>query len=64
MVWMEKMLRTTGFYTEDKLEAADLIQSYSMDNIPRYTHLMNRLKKSKGQPVRPAGRAPGTRSYL
>ncbi|KAK1360803.1 hypothetical protein POM88_045277 [Heracleum sosnowskyi] len=55
LVYMENMLRTTGFATQEKTEVADLIQDYCIANIKRYHQMKNRLKKVTAQPVRPSG---------
>ncbi|KAK1390320.1 hypothetical protein POM88_018498 [Heracleum sosnowskyi] len=55
LVYMENMLRTTGFATQEKTEVADLIQDYCIANIKRYHLMKNRLKKVTAQPVRPSG---------
>ncbi|KAK1394679.1 hypothetical protein POM88_013735 [Heracleum sosnowskyi] len=55
LVYMENMLRTTGFATQEKTEVADLIQDYCIANIKRYHQMKNRLKKVTTQPVRPSG---------
>ncbi|KAK1388074.1 hypothetical protein POM88_016252 [Heracleum sosnowskyi] len=55
LVYMENMLRTTGFATQEKTEVADLIQDYCIVNIKRYHQMKNRLKKVTTQPVRPSG---------
>ncbi|KAK1392928.1 hypothetical protein POM88_011984 [Heracleum sosnowskyi] len=54
LVYMENMLRTTGFATQEKTEVADLIQDYCIANIKRYHQMKNRLKKVTTQPVRPS----------
>ena len=46
LVWIENMLRTTGFATKERGDAADMIQAYCMKNIKRYEQMKNRLKVS------------------
>ena len=53
LVWMENHLRTAGFSSELKSQAADLIQTYCEKNIKRYNQLKNKLKPVRAQPVRP-----------
>ena len=53
LVWIEHMLRTTGFFSKDKQNAAEFIQRYCKLNIPRYNRLKNKLKQIKPLPVRP-----------
>ena len=36
LVWIENMLRTTGFATRERVDAADMLQAYCMKNIKRY----------------------------
>ncbi|KAK1380704.1 hypothetical protein POM88_027448 [Heracleum sosnowskyi] len=55
LVYLENMLRTSGFATQEKTEVADLIQDYCIANIKRYHQMKNRLKKVTTQPVRPSG---------
>ena len=50
------MLRTTGFATRERVDAADMIQAYCMKNIKRYEQMKNRLKSVRAQPVRPISR--------
>ena len=53
LVWIENMLRTTGFATKERVDAGDMIQAYYMKNIKRYEQTKNRLKSIRAQPVRP-----------
>ena len=53
LVYIEHMLRTTGFATPDKLGAADVIQAYCTENVKRYSQMKNKLKAPKAQPVKP-----------
>ena len=53
-VWIENMLRTTGFATSEIVDAADMIQAYCMTNIKRYEQMNKRLKSVRAQPVRPS----------
>ena len=48
------MLRTTGFATRERVDAADMRQAYCMKNIKRYEQMKNRLKSIRAQPVRPS----------
>ena len=48
------MLRTTGFATKERVDAADTIQAYCMKNIKRYEQMKNKLKSVRAQPVRPS----------
>lgn len=51
---MEHILRTQGYETREKTEAADLIRCYAQDNISKYDQFKNKLKKKLGsQPVIP-----------
>ena len=52
-VWIENMLRTTGFATRERVDGADMIQAYCMKNIKRYEQMKNRLKSVRAQLVRP-----------
>ena len=54
LVWIENMLRTTGFATRERVDAADMIQAYCVKNIKRYEQMKNRLKSVRAQPVRPS----------
>ena len=54
LVWIENMLRTTGFATRERVDAADMLQAYCMKNIKRYEQMKNRLKSVRAQPVRPS----------
>ena len=54
LVWIENMLRTTGFATRERVDAADMLQTYCMKNIKRYEQMKNRLKSIRAQPVRPS----------
>ena len=54
LVWIENMLRTTGFATRERVDAADMIQAYCMKNIKRYEQMKNRMKSVRAQPVRPS----------
>ena len=47
------MLRTTGFATKERIDAADMIQAYCIKNIKKYEQMKNRLKSVRAQPVRP-----------
>ena len=47
------MLRTTGFATKERVDAADIIQAYCMKNIKRYEQMKNRIKSVRAQPIRP-----------
>ena len=53
LVWIENMLRTTGFATRERVDAADMIQAYCVKNIKRYEQMKNRLKSVRAQPIRP-----------
>ena len=53
LVWIENMLRTTGFASEERVVVADMIQSYRVENIKRYDQMKNKLKLVRAQPVRP-----------
>ena len=53
LVWVENLLRTSGFATQEKTAVADFIQAYCERNIKRYTQMKNKLKKPRAQPVRP-----------
>ena len=53
LVWIENMLRTTGFATRERVDVADMIQAYCTKNIKRYEQMKNRLKSVRAQPVRP-----------
>ena len=53
LVWIENMLRTTGFATKERIDVADMIQAYCMKNIKRYEQMKNMLKSVRAQPVRP-----------
>ncbi|KAK1369763.1 hypothetical protein POM88_035855 [Heracleum sosnowskyi] len=55
LVYLENMLRTSGFATQEKTKVTDLIQDYCIANIKRYHQMKNRLKKVTTQPVRPSG---------
>ena len=52
LVWIENMLRTTGFATRERVDVADMLQAYCMKNIKRYEQMKNRLKSVRAQPVR------------
>ena len=54
LVWIENMLRTIGFATRERVDAADMLQAYCMKNIKRYEQMKNRLKSVRAQPVRPS----------
>ncbi|MGI4673340.1 hypothetical protein ACR2XN_28135 [Klebsiella pneumoniae] len=54
---MERMLMNQGFFSVEKKEAADYIQSYNMDKFKRYNQLKNKMKGLQPQPVRPKGQA-------
>ena len=47
LIYIEHMLRTTGFATPDKLGAVDVIQDYYTENVKRYSQMKNRLKAPK-----------------
>ena len=51
LVWIENMLRPTGFATRERVDATDMIQAYCMKNIKRYEQMKNRLKSVRAQPV-------------
>ena len=51
-MWIENMLRTTGFATRERVDAADMIQAYCVKNIKRYEQMKNMLKSVRAQPVR------------
>ena len=53
LVWIESMLRTTGFATKERVVTADMIQAYCVKNIKRYDQMKNMLKSVRAQPVRP-----------
>ena len=53
LVWMEHMLRTTGFASKERIEIADMIQKYCVKHIKRYEQMKNKLKIVRAQPVRP-----------
>ena len=53
LVWIENMLRTTGFSTKERIDVADMIQAYCIKNIKRYEQMKNMLKLVRAQPVRP-----------
>ena len=53
LVKTEHMLRTKGFATPEKLLAADVIQAYCTERIPRYQLMKNRLRPPRVQPVLP-----------
>ena len=53
LVWIENMLRSTGFAFKDMAEVADMIQAYCLKNIKRYDQMKNKLKSVRAQPVRP-----------
>ena len=53
LVKVENILRTSGFATEEKIQAADWIQAYCLKNIKKYDQLKNQLKSSTSQPSRP-----------
>ncbi|KAL8121917.1 hypothetical protein AgCh_018593 [Apium graveolens] len=54
LVWMEHHLRTAGYSSMLKTQAADLIQAYYEKNIKKYNQFKNKLKSVGVQPVRPA----------
>ena len=54
LVWIENMLRTTGFATRERVDVADMLQSYNMKNIKRYEQMKNRMKSVRAQPIRPS----------
>ena len=35
LVWIENMLRTTGFATKERVVVADMIQAYCVENIKK-----------------------------
>ena len=47
------MLRTTGFAIKERIDVADMIQTYCIKNIKRYEQMKNMLKSVRAQPVRP-----------
>ena len=53
LVWIENMLRTTGFAIRERVDAANMIQAYCVKNIKRYEQMKNMLKSVRAQPVRP-----------
>ena len=50
LVWIENMLRTTGFATRERVDVDDMIQAYCMKNIKRYEQMKNKLKSVRAQP--------------
>lgn len=57
LVWMENLLRTTGFATPEKTGAADCIKTYCEEHLRWYNQMKNKLKKVRARPVRPVGKA-------
>ena len=47
LVWIENMMRTTGFATKERIKVADMILVYYEKNIKRYGHTKNKLKSVK-----------------
>ena len=45
LVWIEHVLRTTGFSSSLKIEAAETIRMYCESHIKRYSQMKNMLKK-------------------
>ena len=52
LVWIENMLRTTDFASKERVDVADMIQAYCVQNIKRYDQMKNMLKSVRAQPVR------------
>ena len=53
LVWIENMLRTTGFANKERIDVADMIQAYCINNIKIYEQMKNMLKSVRAQPVIP-----------
>ena len=53
LVWIEYILRTTGFASKERVATADMIQAYCVQNIKRYDQMKNMLKSVRAQLVRP-----------
>ena len=47
LVWIENMLRTTGFATKERIDVADMIQAYCMKNIKRYEQMKEQAEVSQ-----------------
>ena len=54
LVWIENMLSTTAFATRERVDVADMIQAYCMNNIKRYEQMKNMLKSVRAQPIWPS----------
>ena len=53
LVWMEHMLRTTGFASKERIDIADMIRKYCVKHIKIYEQMKKKLKIVRSQPVRP-----------
>lgn len=57
LVWMENLLRTTGFQSPEKTGATDCLKSYCEKHLKRYNQMRNKLKTVRALPVMPVGQA-------